>query len=75
MSLAQAGEVDSPAERGVGVILKFELLWLFPGEILAREVAVLCGLEVDWVDKIQFLDDHARAQVEVVADDLDKFLR
>lgn len=38
-------------------------------------MAVLSGLEVDGLGKIELLDDDTGAEVEVVADDLDELLR
>jgi hypothetical protein len=37
-------------------------------------VAVLRGLEVDGLGEVKLLDDHTRAHVEVVADDLDELV-
>ena len=55
--------------------LELELLWLFPGEALVGEVAVLGGLEVDWAGQVELLDDHSWAEVEVGADDLLELIR
>lgn len=38
-------------------------------------MAVLGGLEVDWLGQVELLDDHSRAEVEVGADDLLKLVR
>lgn len=38
-------------------------------------MAVLGGLEVDGLGKVELLDDDTGAEVEVVADDLDKLIR
>ena len=37
-------------------------------------MSVLCGLEVDGVDEVEFLDDDTGPQVEVGQDDLDKLV-
>ena len=42
---------------------------------MAGEVTVLGSGAVDGLDEVEFLDNNTRAQVEVVADDLDKLLR
>jgi hypothetical protein len=56
--------------------LKLELLGLLPGEFLvAAKVAELGRLEVDGPGQVELLDNHTRAHVEVVADNLDKLLR
>lgn len=55
--------------------LELELLWLFPGEALVGEVAVLGGLEVDWAGQVELLDDHSWTEVEVGADDLLELIR
>ena len=49
--------------------LVLESLWLFPSEILVREMTVLRGLVVDWPDQVQLLDDDTRSHVEVLAND------
>jgi hypothetical protein len=54
--------------------LELEGLRLLPGEALVGEVAVLGGLEVDWLGQVELLDDHSRAEVEVGADDLLKLV-
>lgn len=50
--------------------LELKRLRLLPGEALVGEVAILGGLEVDWLGQVELLDDHSRAEVEVGADDL-----
>ena len=54
--------------------LELEGLRLLPGEALVGEVAVLGGLEVDWLGQVELLDDHSRAEIEVGADDLLKLV-
>lgn len=55
--------------------LELERLRLLPGELLVGEVAVLGGLEVDWLGQVELLDDHSGAEVEVGTDDLLKLVR
>lgn len=52
--------------------LKLEGLGLLPGEVGVGEVAVLGGLAVDGVDKVELLDNDTGAHVEVGLDDLDE---
>ena len=52
--------------------LEDELLGLLPGELAASKVAVRGGLVVDRLPQVELLDDHARAQVKVLLDDLDE---
>jgi hypothetical protein len=54
--------------------LQSKLLGLLPLEILVREMAVLGRLEVDWVGKVELLDDDTRSQVKVVLDYLDELV-
>ena len=54
--------------------LKLEGLGLLPGEVGVGEVAVLGGLAVDGVDKVELLDNDTGAHVEVGVDDLNKLL-
>ena len=51
-----------------------EGLGLLPGEAGVSEMAVLGGLAVDRVGQVELLDDDTRAQVEVLADDVNKLL-
>lgn len=55
-----------------GSDLVFESLGLFPWEALVGEMAVLGGLEVDWLGQVQLLDDDTRSHVEVSLDDVDE---
>ena len=55
-------------------LLKFEGLWLLPGEFLAGEVTVLGCLEVDWSGEVELLDDDSRSHVEVLLDDFDQLV-
>ena len=50
--------------------LEVEFLRLLPREVLVREMTVLGGLIVNGLCKIEFLDDHTRSHVEIVANDL-----
>ena len=54
--------------------LVFQSARLLPGEALVSEMAVLRSLEVDWLGKIEFLDNNTWPHVEVVANDLNKLL-
>ena len=54
--------------------LKFELLGGFPGKAIAPEVAVGRGLLVDGVLQLKIFDNLARAEVEILLDDLQKLL-
>jgi len=55
--------------------LELESLRLLPAEALVgAEVAVLGSLEVDGLGKVELLDNNTGTHVEVVADDLDKFI-
>ena len=55
--------------------LELENLGLLPAEVLVREVAILSGLEVDRLGKVELLDNHTGSQVEVGIDNLDKLVR
>ena len=55
--------------------LELELARLLPAEVGVAEVAVLGGLAVDGLREAELLDDDTRAEVEVVADDLDELVR
>lgn len=37
-------------------------------------MTVLCGLEVDWLSQVKFLDNDTWAEIEVVVDDLDELI-
>ena len=56
--------------------LENELLGLLPGEVgvSPAEVAVLGRLLVDRSEEVEFLNDVARAEVEVLANDADEVL-
>ena len=55
--------------------LKFEGLWLLPGEVLVGKVSILGRLVVDRLYEVQVLHDDTGSQVEVGADDLDELVR
>lgn len=58
--LTLGDEVDSiphHAKHVISIYLELELLGLLPGEALVGEVAVLSGLVVDWVRKVELFDD------------------
>lgn len=38
-------------------------------------MAILCGLEVDWLGEVELLDDDTWSEVEVVVDDFDELIR
>lgn len=71
------GVVESPLDATIAILTNLELesLWLLPAEVLVCEVAVLCGLEEDWLGKVELLDDNSWTKVEVVVDDLDELVR
>lgn len=54
--------------------LELELLRLLPGEVGVREVAVLRGLAVDWLDEVELLHDDTWAHIEVLLDDGDQLV-
>ena len=54
--------------------LELEGLGVLPREGRVREVAVLRGLAIDGVGEVELLDDDARPEVEVLADDLDELV-
>ncbi len=56
--------------------LENELLGLLPGEVgvSPAEMAVLGGLLVDRSEEVEFLNDVARAEVEVLANNADEVL-
>lgn len=56
-------------------VLILESLGLLPVEALVGEMTVLRCAAVDRLDEIELFDDDTRSQVEVVKDDLDKFMR
>ena len=54
--------------------LEFKLLGGFPGEAVTPEVAVGGGLLVDGVLQLKIFDNLARAEVEVLLNNLQKLL-
>ena len=52
--------------------LEGQVLRLFPGEALIREVAVLGGSAIDRVGQVEFLDNDTGSEIEVLVDDLDE---
>lgn len=68
-------DVESNIDVPKLVHLELEGLWLLPAEVLVGEMTILGGLEIDWLGKVELLDDHTWTKVEVVADDLDQLVR
>jgi len=46
--------------------LEYELLRLFPCELLASKMSISGCLLVDWSPKVKILDNTARSQIEVL---------
>ena len=54
--------------------LEFEGLGLLPAEALVREVSILGCLEIDRLGQVKLLDNHTRAEIKVLVDDVDQLI-
>jgi hypothetical protein len=54
--------------------LEFEDLGLLPAEALVREVSILGCLEIDGLGQVELLDNHTRAEIKVLVDDIDQLI-
>jgi hypothetical protein len=55
---SEPGKTQDVYEIGIYTSLELKLLWLLPCKVLVGEMAVLSGLEVDGLGKVEFLDDN-----------------
>ena len=76
VNLIHVDEVDSIHSLLIKEVhLERKLLWLLPSKVLVGEVTISGRGLVNRVCQVELLDDDTRAEIEVVADNLDKLLR